>query len=100
MKKFLLATAAIASVTVAVPASAQVGHVLRDGLASILGNSSANLNLGARLNDLNLRVQTSYQRGEISRTEATRLQAEISDLARREQAYRSDGLTRNESNDL
>ena len=98
MNRILLATAGVAALAIATPASAQVGNVIRDGLASILGGGGASIN--GRLNDLNLHIQTSYQRGDISRTEAARLQAEVTDLSRREQAYRSDGLSRDERNDL
>lgn len=99
MNKILLATAAMATLAVATPASAQVGDVIRNGIESILGGGSG-ANLDGRLNDLSVRIQTSYQRGDLSRAEATRLQGEVSDLSRREQAYRSDGLSRDERNDL
>ena len=97
MNRILLATAGVAALAIATPASAQ-GNIIRDGLASILGGGGASIN--GRLNDLNLHIQTSYQRGDISRTEAARLQAEVTDLSRREQAYRSGGLSRDERNDL
>ena len=97
MNRILLATAGVAALAIATPASAQ-GNIIRDGLASILGGGGASID--GRLNDLNLHIQTSYQRGDISRTEASRLQAEVTDLSRREQAYRSGGLSRDERNDL
>jgi len=99
MKKFLLATAAVASLTASVPASAQVGGILRQGIESILGG-----NRGAttepQLRELNNRIQIAYQRGEISQSEASRLQDELRDIAQREQSYRNGGLSRAERDDL
>jgi hypothetical protein len=100
MNKILLASAGMAALMVATPASAQVGNVIQQGIEALLGGGSGGAGLDARLHDLDLHIQASYQRGEISRSEATRLQAEVSDLSRREQAYRSGGLSRAERSDL
>ena len=98
MKKFLLATAAVAALTTAVPASAQVGDILRQGLASILGTGGSSIE--PQLRDLNNRIQSGYQRGSISQTEASRLQNELRSIAQLEQQYRQDGINRAEQNDL
>lgn len=98
MKKFLLATAAVAALTTAVPASAQVGDLLRQGLASILGSGGASIE--PQLRELNNRIQTAYQRGSISQSEASRLQDELRVIARLEQNYRQDGISRDERDDL
>jgi hypothetical protein len=70
MKNFLLATAGFAALAVSVPASAQgVGDILRQGIESILGggsNASRGNTIEPQLIDLNTRIQTGYQRGEIS----------------------------------
>jgi hypothetical protein len=99
MKRFLLATAAVAALTASVPASAQVGDILRQGIESILGG-----NRGAttepQLRELNNRIQVAYQRGEISQSEASRLQDELRDIAEREQNYRNGGISRAERDDL
>lgn len=98
MKKFLLATAAVAALTTAVPASAQVGDLLRQGLASILGSGGASIE--PQLRELNNRIQTAYQRGSISQSESSRLQDELRVIARLEQNYRQDGISRDERDDL
>lgn len=99
MKKFLLATAAVAALTASVPASAQVGDILRQGIESILGG-----NRGAttepQLRELNNRIQIAYQRGQISQSAASRLQDELRDIAQREQGYRNGGISRAERDDL
>jgi hypothetical protein len=99
MNRILLTTAALAALTVSVPASAQAGDLLRQGLESILGG-----NRGAttepQLIELNTRIQAAYQRGDISQSEASRLQDELRAIAQREQAYRSGGISRGERDDL
>jgi hypothetical protein len=99
MRNFLLATAAVACLTASVPASAQVGDILRQGIESVLGG-----NRGAttepQLRELNNRIQSAYQRGEISQSQASRLQDELRDIAQRELSYRSGGLNRAERDDL
>ena len=99
MRKFLLSTAALAALTVSMPASAQAGDLLRQGIESILGGNRGGAT-DARLNELNTRIQNAYQRGDISQSEASRLQDELRSIAQREQAYRSGGLTRAERDDL
>jgi hypothetical protein len=99
MKRFLLATAGMAALAAAIPASAQTGGALQAGIESLLGGGGG-ANIDAQLNNLNLRIQTSLQRGDISRTEAARLQGELADLSRRDQSYRSGGLSRAERSDL
>ena len=98
MKKYLLASAAVAALTASVPASAQVGDFLRQGLASILGSGGATIE--PQLRELNNRIQTGYQRGTISQPEALRLQEELRSIAQREQAYRQGGISRAEQDDL
>jgi opacity protein-like surface antigen len=104
MKNFLLATAGFAALAVSVPASAQgVGDILRQGIESILGggsNASRGNTIEPQLIDLNTRIQTGYQRGEISQSAATGLQNELRTIAQREQAYRSGGISRAEHDDL
>ena len=80
MRKFLLSTAALAALTVSMPASAQAGDLLRQGIESILGGNRGGAT-DARLNELNTRIQNAYQRGEISQSEASRLQDELGDVA-------------------
>lgn len=99
MRKFLLASAAIAALTASVPASAQVSEILRQGIAGIFGGNLGG-SIDVRLNELNSRIQNALQRGEISQSQASRLQDELRDIAQREQSYRNDGLSRAERDDL
>ena len=104
MKKIRLATAGFAAVAVSVPASAQgVGDILRQGIESILGggnSASRGGSIDPQLNEVNNRIQTAYQRSEISQSDATGLQNELRSIAQREQAYRSGGINRAEYDDL
>jgi hypothetical protein len=104
MKNILLATAGFAALTVSVPASAQgVGDILRQGIESILGgggNANRGNTIEPQLVELNSRIQTGYQRGEISQSAATGLQNELRTIAQRERAYRSGGIDRAEHDDL
>jgi hypothetical protein len=97
MNKILLATAGMAALAIAAPASAQSGNVIQNGIASILGGGSR---IDARLSNLNLSIQNSYQRGDISQRQAVQLQGDVTNLSRRERSYRAGGLSRDERNDL
>lgn len=94
MKTYLLAAAAVAAISSAAPASAQSG-ILGQGIQQLLGGG-----VNARLATLDNQIRASFQRGEISRTEAGRLQNELFQLRQLEQSYRSDGLNRFERSDL
>jgi hypothetical protein len=98
MKRFLLATAAVAGLAISVPASAQGGDLLRQGIESILGGGSGGVS--SHIGELNSRIQSAYQRGDISQSEASRLQSELRAIAQREQSYRSGGISRSERDDL
>jgi len=97
MRKFVLLTAGMAALTVSMPATAQVGDILRQGVESIFGGGG---NFSTRLNELNNRIQAAYQRNEISQTQASRLRNELNAIAQLEQSYRSDGLSRAERDEL
>jgi hypothetical protein len=99
MRSLLFATAAMAALAASAPASAQVGDILRQGVESILGGASG-ATTEPQLRELNARIQTAYQRGEISQSEASRLQDELREIAQREQNYRSGGISRAERDDL
>ncbi len=102
MKKVLLTAAGFAALAVSVPASAQVGEILRQGVESILGggNEYRGGTTERQLMQLNSEIRAGYQRGQISQREASRLQDELRSIAQREQDYRSGGLSRAESDDL
>ncbi len=94
MKSYLLAAAAVAAISSAAPASAQSG-ILGQGIQQLLGGG-----VNTRLASLENQIRASFQRGEISRTEAGRLQNELFQLRQLEQSYRNDGLNRFERSDL
>ena len=96
MNKILLATAAVAALATAAPAAAQ-GNVIQNGIESLFGGGNR---LQVRMNNLSTNIQASYQRGDISRTQAGQLQREVADLSQREQTYRAGGLSRDERNML
>ncbi len=102
MKKLLLATAGFAALAVSVPASAQVGEILRQSVERILGggNDYRGGTTERQLIQLNSEIRTGYQRGQISQREVSRLQDELRSIAQREQDYRRGGLSRAESDDL
>jgi hypothetical protein len=100
MRSLFFATAAVAALAASAPASAQVGDILRQGVESILGGNNNGATTEPQLRELNTRIQTAYQRGEISQSEASRLQYELREIAQREQNYRSGGISRAERDDL
>ncbi|HEV2080136.1 MAG TPA: hypothetical protein VGR19_09630 [Allosphingosinicella sp.] len=96
MKKYLLAAAAVAAIGSAAPASAQVGDIIQQGLQGIFGGGGLN----NRLATLESQIRISFQRGEISQNEASRLQGELIQLRQLERSFRADGLSRSERFEL
>ena len=64
------------------------------------GNGGQWMNINARQEQLDRRIDQGIRRGEISRSEAVRLRAEFRDIARTEARYRSNGLSPRERADL
>src|SRR5687768_1439202 len=95
MKHYFLAAAAVVAVGSAVPASAQLGDTVQRGLQSLLGGG-----MNARLSALDNQIRVSLQNGEISRSQATRLHDELTQLRQLDRTYRSGGLTRMEREEL
>ncbi len=96
MKNLFLAAAAVAALGTAAPASAQAGNMIQQGIQGLLGGGGIN----NRLATLESQIRISFQRGEISRTEAGRLQSELSQLRQLDQSFRIDGLNRAERSEL
>ncbi len=94
MKSYLLAATAVLAFSSAAPASAQSG-ILGQGIQQLLGGG-----LNGRLATLDNQIRASFQRGEISGTEAGRLQNELFQLRQIEQSYKRGGLSRSERSDL
>lgn len=102
MKKYLLSAVAVAAVSISMPASAQSG-VLGNLLGGVFGSSSRD-GYGGSLRDgidqIDDQIRLAFQRGEISASEAQRLEAEYFQLRDVDLRYRQDGLSRNERYEL
>lgn len=98
MKKYLLAAAAVAALSTAAPASAQMGGILQQGIQGLFGGSGSGI--GSRLDVLDREIRLSFQRRELSQTEAGRLQNDLLQLRQLHQSYKSDGLSRAERYEL
>lgn len=79
MRKYLAATVALATLATSVPASAQVGDILRQGIESIFGGNRG-ASIEPQLRELNSRINAAFQRGDFSRSEASRLRANCAPL--------------------
>lgn len=96
MIKYIVTAAAVAALSSAAPASAQVGEILQQGIQGLFGGSG----ISSRFDGLDRQIRVSFQRGEISQTEAGRLQNELQQLRQLDRSYRSDGLSRSERLEL
>jgi hypothetical protein len=97
MIKYLVTAAAVAALSSTAPASAQVGGILQQGiLGSLFGGGGVN----SRIDALDRQIRISFQRGEISQSEATRLQNRLLEISQLNQSYRVDGLSRSERLEL
>lgn len=96
MKKYLLVAAAVAALGSAAPASAQLGGVIQQGIQGLLGGGGLN----SRLLTLDNQIRLSFQRGELSQSEAANLKDELIRLRQLDQSYRIDGLNRMERQEL
>ena len=97
MIKYLATAAAIAALSSTAPASAQVGGIVQQGiLGSLFGGGGIN----SRIDALDRQIRISFQRGEISQSEASRLQNRLLEISQLNQSYRVDGLSRSERLEL
>ena len=97
MLKYLVSAAAVAVLSSAAPASAQVGGLVQQG---ILGGLFGGSGINSRIDALDRQIRISFQRGEISQTEANRLQNRLLEISQLNQSYRVDGLSRSERLEL
>lgn len=95
MKKYFLAAAAVTALASSVPASAQLGDTVQRGLQNLLGGG-----MNARLSALDNQIRVSLQNGEITRSQASRLNDELVQLRQLDRTYRAGGLTRMEREEL
>lgn len=96
MKNYLLTAVAVAALGSAAPASAQVSDIVQQGIQGLLGGGGIN----NRIVTLESQIRVSFQRGEISQEEASRLQSELMQLRQLERSFRIDGLSRAERLEL
>lgn len=94
MFKSLLNLAALPLLALAAPASAQYypGNQNQYANQSQNGNQ-ANVNLSARISQLQVRLQEGVQAGTITRGEATPIRQQIRDLTRLDRQYSANGYT-------
>lgn len=98
MIKYLVTAAAVAALSSAAPASAQVGGILQQGLQGLFGGSGSGI--GSQIDALDRQIRISFQRGELSQSEAGRLQNELLQIRQLHQSYKQDGLSRSERYEL
>ncbi|HLL32202.1 MAG TPA: hypothetical protein VK403_14535 [Allosphingosinicella sp.] len=93
MNKILLSMAAVGAIAVAAPAAAQSWQ-------SNNWNTSVNVGISNQIAQLDARLQAGIRSGEISRSEARSLRAQLRELTRLEGRYSYNGLTQAERQDL
>lgn len=97
MKKLLAAAAAVGTLAVAAPASAQwYGDRDRD----YRRDYGYNFNINAEQRRIEQRIWSGMRSGRLSEREAGRLRAEFGHIVHLERYYRRDGLSRWEQADL
>ena len=98
MFKDLMTAAAVAALSSAAPASAQVSAIAQQqGLFGLFGGGSG---INSRLDALDRAIRISFQRGELTQREASRLHNQLLELRQLNQTYRIDGLSRAERFEL
>ena len=98
MFKYLMTAAAVAALSSAAPASAQVSAIAQQqGLFGLFGGGSG---INSRLDALDRTIRISFQRGELTQREASRLHNQLLELRQLNQTYRIDGLSRAERFEL
>ncbi|MGA9581969.1 MAG: hypothetical protein WBR13_08385 [Allosphingosinicella sp.] len=97
MNKILLSMAAVGAIAVAAPAASQTNW---NGNNPNSWNANANAGIANRIAQLDARVQAGIRSGDINRTEATNLRAQLRYLARLEGRYGANGFTQAERRDL
>ena len=98
MIKYLVTAAAVAALSSAAPASAQVGGILQQGVQGLFGGSGSGI--GSQIEALDRQIRFSFQSGELSQSEAGRLQNELLQVRQLHQSYKLDGLSRSERYEL
>ena len=97
MLKYLVTAAAVAALSSTAPASAQVGGIVQQG---ILGGLFGGGGINSRIDALDRQIRISFQRGELTANEASRLQNRLLEIRQLNQTYRIDGLSRAERFEL
>jgi hypothetical protein len=103
MKKILLSMAALSALSIGAPAAAQYSNGGYQNSNSGYQNrayTDVNGNVGARIGQLQARIQAGIQSGAISRQEAVTLRQQLRQLRDLERHYAVNGLTGRERADL
>lgn len=100
MNKVLLSMAALGAVAVAAPAASQTNWNGNNNNNNWNANANANAGIAARIAQLDARVQAGIRSGDINRTEARNLRAQLRYLTRLEGRYGANGFTQEERRDL
>ncbi|HEY0113907.1 MAG TPA: hypothetical protein VGB59_12275 [Allosphingosinicella sp.] len=97
MRKLLIPAILLGAATLAAPASAQYGYPQQrhNGYGYNQGQD-----IVRQLQQLDQRIDRSFQRGAISRNEARRLSNQLRNIQERFQVYRRNGLSQGEHHDL
>ena len=97
MKKILLGMAAVSALAIGAPAAAQFSNGYQNGYQT---RGYVNTEIGARVQQLRIDIQTGAQRGTLSRQEAVRLDQQAIQLIQIERQYSRNGLSGRERGDL
>jgi hypothetical protein len=98
MNKILLSMAALGAIAAAAPAAAQSNW--NNGNNGNNWNADSGVGISSRIAQLDARVQAGVRSGEINRSEARDLRAQLRDLTRLEGRYSYNGFTQAERQDL
>lgn len=104
MNKFIATMAAASAVAIATPAPAQYGSSQQYPNSNQQGqyrnNGNADVNLAARIDQLQTSLQTGVQSGSISRQEAMPLRQQLRQLNQFQRQYARDGISGQERGEL
>ena len=101
MNKILTTMAALSAIAIAAPAAAQSnGYPNASGNQTYQNGAYADSTIGARIQQLRIRVQSGVRSGSITRREAAQLNRQLRQLSNLERQYSRNGLSQQERADL
>jgi hypothetical protein len=102
MNKLIATMAAVSALAIATPAAAQYGTgqaYPNSGQGSYRGGN-ADMNMSARIDQLQMRLQAGVQNGSITRSEAMPLRQQLRQLSQLERQFSRDGIDGRERGEL